>query len=133
MAVKESIGTMLDQVAAGDKSSAESTFNEILASKVSAALENLKVDAADQMFNVQKEETDLDEGVGRMLGAPGTPRGDHNSAILRKGAAGPGQKSIKSTGYSGGQSEPTVSWESVRTGRKFKDEASANADHDGKD
>lgn len=61
MSVKESIGTMLDQAVAGDKAGAEATFNEILASKVSSALENLKVDAADQMFNVQKESTELGE------------------------------------------------------------------------
>jgi hypothetical protein len=121
---------MLDQAVAGDKTAAEATFNEILAAKVSAALENRKVDAADQMFNVQREETDLEEGVGRMLGAPGTARGDANAAILRKGAAGPGQKSIKSTQYGGAGTKPKVTWQSVATGKHHDDEESANADKD---
>ena len=64
MTIKESISTMLDQLMTGDKTSAAASVGEILSSKVAAELENIKVDAADQMFNSSySEESDIKDGT----------------------------------------------------------------------
>jgi hypothetical protein len=55
---KESIETMVHQIVTGDKSGARDTFHSIIADKVSAELETLKVDSANQFFNGVKEETE---------------------------------------------------------------------------
>lgn len=62
MTVKESIAGMLDQIASGDKEGANQAFMDVLNTKLSAALENMKVDVANQMFNgVNESVEELDE------------------------------------------------------------------------
>lgn len=45
------ISGMLDSIAAGDQEGAMAQFNAIAADKVGAALENMKVDVANEHFN----------------------------------------------------------------------------------
>ena len=54
--LKEQIADMLDQLASGDQQGAYETMNSILADKAEAALENMRVDVAAQMFGQQTEE-----------------------------------------------------------------------------
>lgn len=42
---------MLDQIATGDNNAAAQSFSEVISSKISERLENMKVDVASAMFN----------------------------------------------------------------------------------
>jgi hypothetical protein len=57
---KEDIKTMLSQIHSRERGSAEQSFNRIFTEKVSAALENMKVDVADKTYNVNES---MNEGV----------------------------------------------------------------------
>lgn len=60
--LKESIDTMIHQIATGDTDAARETMNYVLAQKVNAALENVKMDVANQYFNgIQKESKEVQE------------------------------------------------------------------------
>lgn len=52
----ENIKSMINHITSGDRSAAEQSFNKIISDKVSSALENLKVDIADQSFNTPVKE-----------------------------------------------------------------------------
>lgn len=54
--VKENVVKMIDQIAQQNPEAIQ-TFSQVISDKVAAALENLKVDAAQQMFGQQQEET----------------------------------------------------------------------------
>lgn len=82
--IKENIDNLVNQISAGEKEEAINSFSEIMVNKVSASLENLKVDVANRMFNGVgegvEEETDLEEGgVGGLVSfyKPGTKDINH--------------------------------------------------------
>ena len=51
--LKENIAQMVQAINQQDFHTAEQTFNQIMTGKVNAAIENIKVDSADDMFNYQ--------------------------------------------------------------------------------
>ena len=56
MSLKESIADMLDAIATGDEAGATDIAHAILADKAEAALENMRVDIANQMFGAVHSE-----------------------------------------------------------------------------
>lgn len=67
MTLKENISQMLDSIAAKDFDSASELFNTVVADKVGAALENLKVDVANRHFNGVKESVETLDEISQKL------------------------------------------------------------------
>lgn len=64
MTTYENVESLIHSLAQKDYASAEQTFNAIMADKINSAIENVKVDIADDMFNQQgaiAEEVELSE------------------------------------------------------------------------
>ena len=60
--MNETVGVMVDHILAGNNLDAEQAFNVVIAGKVEAALENMKVDVSSKFFNGHvQEEVEGDE------------------------------------------------------------------------
>ena len=79
MTIKEDISSMLDAIAAGDQAGAYEMMNSVLTDKAEAALENMRVDMAGQMFGQGLDEASIGTVTGTGYGPKGQPGKDKMS------------------------------------------------------